>query len=210
ETAKIEQKYRSELIINGENSLYINYIKAIKKGTTYIDNENKLNGEKYEIEEHFYKKGDVLYYPSPISYNQKSIIWQDDKLVWEINENITKNILGYRCFQAKTKYRGRNYMVYFTKELPYIVGPRMFYGLQGAVLEVEEEQGLLKIIVTKIEEKHKKIQPNYDYKTAISWEKALNIAKENYKKKQDEIYEKYGTTPYTDFSNTLEKYDLND
>lgn len=55
-----------------------------------------------------------------------------------------ENILGYNCKIAKTKFRGREYKVYFSEALPLSYGPWKFNGLPGIILKVEEETGLFK------------------------------------------------------------------
>jgi GLPGLI family protein len=57
-------------------------------------------------------------------------------IVWSIDDKSTKKILGYECIKATTIFRGSPITAYFTKEIPYSVGPFKFFGLPGAILDV--------------------------------------------------------------------------
>lgn len=58
---------------------------------------------------------------------------------WNIEENQTKTIAGYKCYKATGTFRGSKIIAYFTKDLPYSAGPFKFYGLPGLILEVRPE-----------------------------------------------------------------------
>ena len=49
-------------------------------------------------------------------------------------------ILGLRCNMAQTYYAGRNYVVWFTPDIPINDGPYKFCGLPGLVLDVQDKQ----------------------------------------------------------------------
>lgn len=57
-------------------------------------------------------------------------------IVWSIDDKNSKKILGYECFKATTVFRGSPITAYFTKEIPFSVGPFKFYGLPGAILDI--------------------------------------------------------------------------
>lgn len=61
------------------------------------------------------------------------------KPVWKIDETKTKKILGYDCIKATANFRGSEVTAYFTKELPYSVGPFKFFGLPGVILDIRED-----------------------------------------------------------------------
>ncbi|WP_421919148.1 GLPGLI family protein [Marinifilum sp.] len=48
----------------------------------------------------------------------------------------TKKILSYKCFKATCSFRGRDYVAYFTKDIPFKAAPWKFHGLRGVMLEV--------------------------------------------------------------------------
>jgi GLPGLI family protein len=57
---------------------------------------------------------------------------------WEVGKK-TMHILGYKCTEAKTHYRGRDYIAWFTTDLPYKAAPWKFHGLPGVILKVKSK-----------------------------------------------------------------------
>lgn len=60
---------------------------------------------------------------------------------WEVAKD-TCTILGYSCHKAFTSFRGRNYGVWFTMDIPINEGPWKLYGLPGLILRGEDENSL--------------------------------------------------------------------
>ena len=60
---------------------------------------------------------------------------------WEIFPD-TMTVLNYLCFKATTTFRGRNYIAWFTMDIPINEGPWKIYGLPGLILRLEDEDGL--------------------------------------------------------------------
>ena len=54
-----------------------------------------------------------------------------------INEE--KEILSQKCFKAITSFRGRNFIAWYTKDIPINDGPYKFSGLPGLILEVYDD-----------------------------------------------------------------------
>lgn len=54
---------------------------------------------------------------------------------WIVNNDSTIDILGYKCLFATCNYRGRNWNVWFTPEIPLKEGPWKLAGLPGLVLK---------------------------------------------------------------------------
>lgn len=205
-------KFNSQLIINKKESLYTEYRERVKKGTEDLDEKGNLIGEVERIETYYLKKHkrNEIFYSSPISYNKKSIIREEIGLKWKIDSTSTKNIIGYKTYKATCVYRGRNYIAYFCPVLNYSDGPKIFCGLPGAILELNEETGKLNIVAQSINLKKVKIKlTNFDVNEAISWDSAVEIAKIKYRSLQQEMLDKYNSATKVDFSNSLEVYDLN-
>lgn len=64
----------------------------------------------------------------------------NQELNWEI-KNETKNIGDYDCYKASTYYAGRNYIAWFTKEIPISDGPYIFGGLPGLIVKICDQSG---------------------------------------------------------------------
>lgn len=70
---------------------------------------------------------------------------------WTI-ENDTCLILNYLCYKATTKFRGREYEVYFAPEIPINEGPWKLYGLPGLILEAKTTDGFFSFRAIGLEE----------------------------------------------------------
>ena len=70
----------------------------------------------------------------------KTFGWYSDTL-HQFNWNITsekKKIEAYNCLKATTIFRGREYIAWFTPEIPLSDGPYKFWGLPGLILEIQD------------------------------------------------------------------------
>ncbi|WP_075348597.1 GLPGLI family protein [Algoriphagus marinus] len=58
---------------------------------------------------------------------------------WKIEKEF-KDVLGFKCQKASIAYAGRNFIAWFTEEIPMSDGPYVFNGLPGLILEVKDTQ----------------------------------------------------------------------
>lgn len=67
--------------------------------------------------------------------------YEEDKGIfdWEILSE-TKTIKGYESQKAKTRFRGREYIAWFTTEIPISDGPYKFNGLPGLILQLRDSK----------------------------------------------------------------------
>lgn len=56
---------------------------------------------------------------------------------WKISSDID-TISGFPTQKAMTNFGGRNWIAWFTKDIPYQDGPYKFYGLPGLILKIED------------------------------------------------------------------------
>lgn len=56
---------------------------------------------------------------------------------WALQDGI-KTILGYKCYKASVVYSGRQYVAWYTSDIPIDNGPYVFNGLPGLILELED------------------------------------------------------------------------
>jgi len=57
---------------------------------------------------------------------------------WELSDE-TKIIGNYVCQKATTTFKGRNYIAWFTTEIPFSFGPWKLHGLPGLILSAHDE-----------------------------------------------------------------------
>lgn len=72
-----------------------------------------------------------------------------NNLNWKISSE-SKQILGYKAFLATTNFRGREYIVWFTKDLNTEIFPWKLKGLPGVILEFEDKDGFIKGVAKTI------------------------------------------------------------
>lgn len=58
---------------------------------------------------------------------------------WKIEKEF-KDILGFKCQKASIAYAGRDFIAWFSEEIPNSDGPYVFNGLPGLILEVKDTQ----------------------------------------------------------------------
>jgi GLPGLI family protein len=94
---------------------------------------------------------------------------------WQLCDE-ERQILGYNCQIAKTLFRGRNYIVWFTTELPFKAAPWKIHGLPGVVLQVMTEDDFLhiKARTIRIQEASEIINP-YRKEKYMTWEEFKKI-----------------------------------
>lgn len=71
-------------------------------------------------------------------FSDKFVYSEEPNFNWNIlNEKMT--IAGYNCNKATTTFAGRNYVAWFTEELPISDGPYKFRGLPGLIIKIYDE-----------------------------------------------------------------------
>lgn len=71
------------------------------------------------------------------------------KIEWKLS-NEESTIIGYRCKLATTKFRGREYKVWYTLEIPVPLGPWKLGGLPGLILKADGDNGAFTFEATSI------------------------------------------------------------
>lgn len=62
------------------------------------------------------------------------------QLDWEFTDSTT-TVLGYECQGARCKFRGREWTVFFTEEIPLMDGPWKLHGLPGLIMTATDKDG---------------------------------------------------------------------
>ena len=58
-------------------------------------------------------------------------------MVWNVEMDSFKTVAGYECHLATTHFRGRDWRVWFTLDIPLLLGPWKLSGLPGLILAAE-------------------------------------------------------------------------
>ncbi|MEY8782023.1 GLPGLI family protein [Allomuricauda sp. XS_ASV26] len=69
---------------------------------------------------------------------------------WKLG-NETKKIDKYLCKKATTRFRGRNYVAWYTEEIPISIGPWKFHGLPGIIINITDNTNQVSFLLEKIE-----------------------------------------------------------
>lgn len=125
----------------------------------------------------FFNKSLNLFYNNVINSDTETILKSSENIIWEISKEY-KEIINHRCQKAETIFYGKKYIAWFTKDITLNYGPLKINGLPGLILEVNTEDGKLKLKAEKIIfENTTKIIDEYSHK--YNFTKA--ITSENYK-----------------------------
>lgn len=61
-------------------------------------------------------------------------------LDWQLTDSVT-TVLGYECRSARCKFRGRDWTVFYTEDIPLMDGPWKLHGLPGLIMKASDENG---------------------------------------------------------------------
>jgi GLPGLI family protein len=120
---------------NEAGSLFLDLDSSkIQSGRTMLAKDNKKLNKGLYID----RAGDFGIYFSPI-FGKNFYVKEDSlfsQIQWNLNDTLQKKILDFNCKAATAYFRGRQYIAYYTEELPFSSGPWKFVGLPGLILEV--------------------------------------------------------------------------
>lgn len=77
-------------------------------------------------------------------------VLQPEKFNWKI-ENKDTLLLGYRCQKATNSFAGRNYVAWFTPQIPINDGPYKFAGLPGLIVKISDTKSQHCFTLTSIQ-----------------------------------------------------------
>ncbi|MBD5347056.1 MAG: GLPGLI family protein [Bacteroides sp.] len=61
-------------------------------------------------------------------------------LKWVLTDSVA-TVLGYECLSAKCNFRGREWTVFYTEEIPLAEGPWKLHGLPGLIMKATDADG---------------------------------------------------------------------
>lgn len=128
--------YRDYLAVSQDSILKVE-VEAMQKAGTFKDISKSIKQPKFS---HIITKA----YPSmDVSYTdyilQDKVSYKDDKTFdWKISGDKAK-IGEYNAQKATTTFGGRNWIAWFTTDVPFQDGPYKFKGLPGLIVKVEDD-----------------------------------------------------------------------
>ncbi|MEJ8800846.1 GLPGLI family protein [Pontibacter sp. H249] len=101
---------------------------------TNLDSEELLSSER------IFNKGE--YREFVVKEKLSNIDW---KLLTD-----SKEIAGFKCRKATANFKGRNYEVWYTIEIPILMGPWKLHGLPGAIVEAYDIDNYIHFSLAKV------------------------------------------------------------
>lgn len=71
-------------------------------------------------------------------------------MIWTISNNVD-TICGYECIEAVTRWRGREYIAWFTPDIPIKSGPWKFGGLPGLIMKIADNKNIYSFEAVAVE-----------------------------------------------------------
>jgi GLPGLI family protein len=203
---------QSNTNVQVEYQLFCNTNKATKLFTTLnVSNNVSIYQEKYSTaedwEEHKIKVPEgakIFGGTSPrdsylkIDRNKKEIFFFDmiggnnflvkdnyPELEWKISSE-TKDISGFSCVKATTTYRGRDWVTWFTPQIPLPFGPWKLQGLPGLILEAYDTTNKYTFKPVKVEYKTSDIFDK-DFKILMSTKNSAPISYQKFLQDTEEV-----------------------
>jgi GLPGLI family protein len=177
---KPEDIFTENMILDFENNVSI-FRESGAKDADSLKFINKNGGYRMGVENQFYVKKDISNnkVEKIITYLHTNYLLPiDEQLNWKILSE-QKTIGKYKSQRAEVNYGGRNWIAWFTTELPFNDGPYIFNGLPGLIISIEdtEHDYLFNLIQVK------KGSNWFDARTKtikIDWSKYDNLGKSYY------------------------------
>lgn len=95
----------------------------------------------------------------------EDFLYEEDlpQMDWTIGEQ-TREVCGFMCRQATTRFRGRDYVVWFAEAIPSSAGPWKLQGLPGVILEAEDIENKVHFLAVSVEQSKSDIRrKDYPY-----------------------------------------------
>lgn len=98
---------------------------------------------------------------------------EDFGINWDLYSD-TLTIQNFPCKKATTRFRGRNYIAWYTEQIPLSLGPWKFHGLPGLIVQIHDDQREVNFALKEIEIPYIK---NLDIGDSLIYVNAIPIKK---------------------------------
>lgn len=191
----LSKSQKSYLISIFKEQKEVDYKLIFNYGESLFEKEKNLNIESERISLTERRMGKGIYYTDnklkqiinhKVYYGQEFLI-EIPAFSWKLSQE-NKKIGEYICFKATTiKYlEGRNGIIernviaWYTNELPYNFGPRDYNSLPGLILELQEDNLLIKASKITLKPKNKIVIKKPSQGEKVTLKKYDSIVKEMY------------------------------
>ncbi len=144
-TASEKRKASMVLDVNPEEVKFYNYDFVV------TDSINKTKGEDnimWDDTPAVIRKKNSTINQNYLMVQNIFVTETDDRITWKLL-NETKEMGGYHVHKATTRFGGRNWTAWFTKDIGLNEGPYKFTGLPGMVFEVYDDQDNFRFTLAK-------------------------------------------------------------
>jgi len=186
-----------KLYATNKSSLYLETDIITSKDKIYLSRNSLGNSRRYSTGRkntapNFYINHKNEFYFREYFHNELILVKENSSEVrhnWTI-ENETKSVGNFLCSKATTTFRGRDYIAWFSYEIPLPFGPWKFSGLPGLILEVYDKEMALHFVTNTIQ--INKFNNCDDSINSISLDNYVDINQYQIKKDEilDEIFRK--------------------
>jgi len=134
--------YKSKLVYTDSISLFTIYDTKIKeKGNDVVNIEKGISIKSFKPKSQnrilIQSNSDsLIYYNLNLGKKFYTVKEPKIKLNWTLQRE-TKTILNFKCNSAKVKFNNKEYIAYYTTEIPINGGPWKYRGLPGLILELK-------------------------------------------------------------------------
>jgi GLPGLI family protein len=142
-------------------------------------------------------RDNIFCYSDQIRFKYFTIKDKINPIDWQLMDE-SKIILGYSCQKASCNFRGRQYYVFFTNEIPIQDGPWKLIGLPGLILEAtsDDTYASFKITVEKLDfsQEGKSYTNVYRGKESITFQEFKSLYKNKYDESLFKVINQEGET----------------
>jgi GLPGLI family protein len=139
--------YTSQTKLNRDSTRRAKMDQAMKSGNDAIDMGMMMQTTNESI--YMFEKEQTTYTNKNFRQNNYLIKAPLEKINWKIDPE-TKQLLGYTCQKATGICRGREYIAWFSTDIPASFGPWKLHGLPGLILEAYDTSQRIQFLCTKI------------------------------------------------------------
>lgn len=93
----------------------------------------------YRIFKNYTQKGNLTFTTNH-GRDEYYYVNDDEPMKWVIDSSTDSIMVGYLCKRATTRFRGRDYIAWFTTQIPISDGPYKFRGLPGLIVQIYDKR----------------------------------------------------------------------